>query len=454
LIVQEINWRCPEEVFEQFSELEGLVFLDSAQADSPYGRYSFIAFEPFEIIQTPPARNPFEYLNERLAAFPLETVPELPPFQGGAAGFFSYELNRFLENSPCSLTDDGHFPDMAVGLYDLVIGFDVVLQRVWVFSSGYPEKKAAARKRRAVQRLEATLVRWQQPFISRPCSEAVCPKEVIESHFTREKYEAMVREVQNFIRSGDIFQANVSRRFHAKLPLGLGSVDLYRRLRKRNPAPFSAYVNLMGTCLVSASPERFLKVSQGEIEARPIKGTAPRGTNTAEDNRQAEKLQTSAKDRAENIMIVDLLRNDLSKVCRPHSVCVPQLCVLESHPTVHHLVSSVQGRLREEVSALDALRAAFPGGSVTGAPKIRAMEIIAALEPVVRGPYCGSIGWLGFDGNMDTSITIRTFVLRERLIFFQAGGAIVLDSDPESEFDETTDKARALWEVLTGQACS
>jgi para-aminobenzoate synthetase component I len=270
----------------------------------------------------------------------------------------------------------------------------------------------------------------------------------ILSNFTRAAYEVAVARVIEYILAGDIFQANISQRFRAELPDGADALALYRRLRRRNPAPFAALLDYGDVAIVSASPERFLSFHDGLVETRPIKGTRPRGATPEEDARLAAELLGSEKDRAENVMIVDLLRNDLSRVCRDHSVLTPEICTLESYATVHHLVSTVTGRLQPDVDSVDLLRATFPGGSITGAPKFRAMEIIAELEPTRRGPYCGAIGWLGFDGSMDTSITIRTYCLKGRTVTFQAGGGITADSDPAAEYEETLAKARALVAAL------
>ncbi len=263
------------------------------------------------------------------------------------------------------------------------------------------------------------------------------------SGFTRDEYLLAVERVRQYILAGDIFQANLSQRFEAPWPDH--PFDFYRRLNAVNPAPFAAYFQGDGFAVASASPERFLSVDvAGKVETRPIKGTRRRGETPAEDRRLAEELLASEKDRAENVMIVDLLRNDLSKVCQPGSVEVPALCALQSHPTVHHLESIVTGRLEEGRTAADLLRAAFPGGSITGAPKVRAMEILAELEPVARGVYCGAIGWLSVTGAMDTSIAIRTVTLQDGQACFHAGGGIVADSDPALEYQETLDKAGGI----------
>jgi para-aminobenzoate synthetase component 1 len=269
----------------------------------------------------------------------------------------------------------------------------------------------------------------------------------VRSTFTREGYRAMARRAIEYILDGDIFQVNLSQRLETH---GAGHpFDLYLRLRHANPAPFAAYLGTDDVAVVSASPERFLRVEAGRVETRPIKGTRPRGYTPEHDLALEHSLRQSEKDRAENVMIVDLLRNDLSRVCRPGTVRVPELCVIERFASVHHMVSTVVGELEPGRGPVDLLRAAFPGGSVTGAPKVRAMEIIAELEPTRRAVYCGAIGYVGFDGAMDTNIVIRTFlVLPDGRTTFQVGGAVVADSDPDGEYLETLDKAEGLLAAL------
>jgi para-aminobenzoate synthetase component 1 len=271
----------------------------------------------------------------------------------------------------------------------------------------------------------------------------------LRSSFTHRGYLDAVTRVRDYIVAGDIFQANLSQRLEA--PLEEDPWHLYRRLREVNPAPFAAYLEFDGVHVASASPERFLQVDPaGHVETRPIKGTRPRGLSPQHDAALSRALWDSEKDRAENLMIVDLLRNDLSRVCRPGTVRVPELFALEGYRTVHHLVSTVVGQLAPGRTAEDLLAAAFPGGSITGAPKVRAMEIIAELEPSRRGIYCGSIGYLSVTGAMDTSIVIRTLVAADGRVTFSVGGGIVADSDPESEYQETLHKARALIAALAG----
>jgi para-aminobenzoate synthetase component 1 len=268
----------------------------------------------------------------------------------------------------------------------------------------------------------------------------------VYSNFTPPDYRAAVQRAIDYIHAGDCFQVNLSQRLlhRATVP----PLELYGRLRERNAAPFAGYFDLGDFVIASASPERFLRVEDGEVETRPIKGTRPRGSTAEEDRRHAEELLSSSKDRAENVMIIDLLRNDLGRVCEYGSVRVPAVCRLESYRYVHHLVSEVRGRLRRGLGPVDLLRAAFPGGSVTGAPKVRAMEIIAELEPTARGPYCGSLGYIGFDGSMDTNLLIRTFTIGKGWMQFPVGGGIVADSDPASEYAETLHKAEGLLRAL------
>jgi para-aminobenzoate synthetase component 1 len=444
--------------FARLAERPYAALLDSARVMDRFARYSFLAVDPFSVLEAKDGRvaldgrsfdgDPFEALRERLAAFPLTHRDGLPPFQTGAVGFLSYDLCHHLERLPRPRADDMRFPDLALGFYDVIAAWDHRDRRAFVLSSGWPEPDAAARRKRAIARAE-----WLADALLAGDDEAEPPPAAhaapaIESNLSRPDYEAAVQRVIDYILAGDIFQANMTQRFRARMPDGLEPFALHRRLMAINPAPFAAYLNFGDTVIASASPERFLSLRNGWVETRPIKGTRPRGKTPEEDERLAAELLASEKDTAENVMIVDLLRNDLSRVCRDGSVSVPELCVLESYATVFHLVSTVVGRMRPGLGAVDLLRASFPGGSITGAPKIRAMEIIAELEPTQRGPYCGSVGWLGFDGGMDTSITIRTYAIKDGWVTFQAGGGIVADSDPAAEYEESLAKARALIAAL------
>lgn len=457
---QEIVYQDPATVFALFANQKGSVLLESAQLRPGCARYSFIAVDPFLTLISKNSTlflnelelqaNPFQCLSQELARFPLTCHPDMPPFQGGAAGFFAYDLYQHLEKIQSAQCDDMQFADMAIGFYDLVVGFDHELKRAWIFSSGYPCATKEERESRAQARCAWLAECFNRDRSVLPVNSKKAVSVSIQSNFTRAEYCDSVQKVKEAILAGDIFEANISQRFRALLPGHLSPFDLYYRLRELNPAPFSAYVNLGETVLVSASPERFLKLTDKQVETRPIKGTRSRGDTEASDLQLAQELLESEKDYAENVMIVDLLRNDLSRVCEDHSVQVPQLCGLESYATVHHLVSVVTGQLQQQLNAVDLLQATFPGGSITGAPKIRAMEIIAEIEPTRRGPYCGSIGYIGFNGDMDTSITIRTYAIKNNVVTFQAGGAVVVDSDPLTEYEETLTKANALKRALGG----
>lgn len=455
---QEITYADPLVIFHSFSSEFGAVWLDSARLVNDYGRYSFIGIDPFLILKSKNGSiqlnnetlvdNPFSILEEKLNHYPLDFHKDLPPFQGGAIGYFSYDLCHHLESLP-KILDDMQFPDLILGFYDLVIAFDHEIKKAWIFSSGYPEKNSFLREERAKQRCEWLKNKIQKREKIPALTQSVCDDKDIHSNFSSHTYELAVQKVIDYILAGDIFEANISQRFKTILPEGLSTFELYRRLRAINAAPFAAYLNFGDTVIASASPERFIKLASREVETRPIKGTRPRGKTELEDQLFATELVNSEKDHAENVMIVDLLRNDLSRVCEDHSVTVPQLCGLESFATVHHLVSVVKGVLRQPYAAIDLLRATFPGGSITGAPKIRSMEIIAELEAIQRGPYCGSVGYIGFNGDLDTSITIRTFAIQNNIVTFQAGGAVVADSDPTEEYKETLVKSNALRRALT-----
>lgn len=457
-LVMEIGWSESHELFHGLAAEPFALFLDSATAGPDrdpvlHGRWSFIAIDPFDrlVLRADDAAKPFDTLKAKLAALPaLNPSPSLPPFSGGAAGFLGYGLGRTLERLPPEAkpfaADDQHLPDMALGFYDVVLAFDMIAQRSFIVSTGLPEREPKARMERAQRRLADTRARLKDlPCIVAPAR--VAASEIL-SNFTRSGYERAVARIIDYIHAGDIFQANLSQRFETRLAPGDDAYALYLRLRSASPAPFSSFFNFGGGAIVSSSPERFLACRDGIVETKPIKGTRPRGITPEEDQRMANALLHSEKDRAENVMIVDLLRNDISRVCADHSVRVEKLCELESFANVHHLVSTVRGKLRQGRTSADLLAACFPGGSVTGAPKRRAMEIIAELEPTTRGPYCGAIGYLGADGGMDTSVAIRTMVVTGDRVTFQAGGGIVADSDPAAEYKETLAKARDMHRAL------
>lgn len=444
-----IPFRDPLVAFAPLANTAMAVLLDSAQADAQ-GRFSYIAADPFRTIRCTAYPwsvsidgakvdgDPFTVLARELKPFKM-AASDIAPFGGGAIGFFSYELGGVLERLPAPRT----LPcpdDMVVGLYDAVAVFDLKQREAWIVSTGFPDATNAAHAKSRAEWLAGALGNAALP-------SARTGKGTWQPETSRGTYEQKVAHIIEAIRAGDIYQANFTQRFTAQI--SGASFDVYRRLRSLAPAPFGAFFNAGDVKLLSASPERFLKLdTRGQVETRPIKGTRPRGDTPAEDARLAAELTVSAKDRAENLMIVDLLRNDLARVCEPGSVKVPQLCALETFPAVHHLVSVVTGTLRPNMSAVDLLRAAFPGGSITGAPKIKAMEVIHSEEQSARGPYCGAIAWLGFDGAMDSSIVIRTLVQSGDALTAQGGGGIVAQSDPAAEYEESMTKLRPLLAVL------
>jgi para-aminobenzoate synthetase component 1 len=478
----------PVRCCELLAGLPYRLFLDSAARGTRLGRYSFVTADPIAVVRSKGARterldlpggdhrvvdgDALGAVQALLSPHASEPVAGLPPFQGGAAGYLAYDWGRVLERLPAPRHDDLALPDVVLGVYDWVLAWDHDESHAWLVSTGLPETSPAARVQRAAARAAAVSerLRSDRPSPSAPAVTATPwparpgpapsyaveggwwnPRLALRSSFTHAGYLEAVARVREYIFAGDIFQSNLSQRFEA--PLSEPPWELYRRLRTRNAAPFAAFLDFPDAVVLSASPERFLNVDVGgHVETRPIKGTRPRGVGPEHDGALGLALSESDKDRAENLMIVDLMRNDLSRVCAPGTVHVPELFALERFATVHHLVSTVVGQLAPGMDALDLLRAAFPGGSITGAPKVRAMEIIAELEASERGVYCGAIGYWSVTGALDSSIAIRTAVAIADRIYFSAGGGIVADSDPEQEYRETLDKARGLIDVLAPPA--
>ena len=375
-----------------------------------------------------------------LAASPLEVVrgklrerkrePGELPFTGGALGYLSYDFGRRLEGLP---VEEGGFPELAMGIFDWALLLDRREQRCWLAGEGVPpglleDLEQAARENEAV------------PSGTWSSGE---PRTLI----SREEYERSFRRIRHYLREGDCYQVNYAQPFEVEFRGD--SLALYLAMRRQNPSPYGAYLPFPFGHVLSSSPEQFLQLRNGRVATRPIKGTRPRGRTPEEDRSLARELQQSEKDRAENVMIVDLLRNDLGKVCEPGSIEVPVLFEVKRFPTVLHLVSTVRGRLRPEEDALSLLGGCFPGGSITGAPKHRAMQIIQELEGRFREVYCGSIGWIGYDGNMDTNIAIRTLLIRDGRAIYWAGGGIVMDSRLEEEYQESLDKAAAFFRLFS-----
>ena len=447
----------PAALFAGLAERPGSAYLDSALIDEHgLGRWSFVAWDPFLTLSgkgdaipvrkagrfSRSADHPLQILRALLQRYRSEKGEGPVPFASGAIGYLAYDLGHALERRPRTTNDDLQLPDLYFTFHDFVLAYDHLGQR-W-FLAGEErqggERPALARRRDEVMALAEKAAPAGLPEIS--------PAEPVRfsSNFTREDYLRAIVKAKHYIREGDIYQVNLSQRFCAPAP---GPAwPLYWRLRRANAAPFAAFLQAGDFQVLSSSPERFLRLESGRVETRPIKGTRPRGRTPAEDARLAQELLTSEKDHAELNMIVDLERNDLGRVCAYGTVRVTRHAALESYARVHHLVSTVAGQLLCGKDTVDLIRAAFPGGSITGAPKIRAMQIIDELEPTSRSVYTGAIGWLGFNGDLDLNIAIRTMIAKGGEVFFQAGGGIVADSDPEAEYQETLDKAQALFEAL------
>lgn len=437
-------------LFMPWAERRWAVFLDSGFPYSRQGRYDILAAEPSKTLITRgnlteiraggaitlSPKDPFALIREQLGETAL-AIPELP-FCGGAIGYFGYDLARRLERLPETARDEENIPEMVVGIYDWAVVVDHHARRSWLVGQGR-DPATAARWPHLVQSFsQIQTIGWQRADFG------VLGE--IGANMTRADYAKAFRRIRHYIREGDCYQVNLAQRFSAYCQGSPWSA--YELLRQINPAPFSAFLNYPQVQVLSSSPERFLKTRDGMVETKPIKGTRPRSPDFMEDQVRMQELRESLKDRAENLMIVDLLRNDIGKNCRPGSVDVPKLFEVESYATVHHLVSTVTGRLAGGHHALDLLRDCFPGGSITGAPKIRAMEIIEELEPHRRGIYCGAIACIGYDGNMDSNIAIRTLVHSDNRIRFWAGGGIVADSDLEQEYQECYHKAAAMLHLL------
>ena len=438
-----------------------------------FGRYTFLGVDPYAVLS---ARGDVITLRDRngsrrwrqdpfsaLAAAYEEVRREprsddLPfPFQGGAMGFLGYELRHFVERGTSFAKRDLGLPDLFFAFFDLVVAYDHLDDRTYLLSTGLPYK-GAERVQYARRRMDQLLTWIDEsgkagPPLSEHSLSVRDPFTILDeglSAMSKQEYVRMVERAKAYIASGDVYQVNLAQRF--RVPLAADPEILFNTLKSTNPAPFGAYLRGRQWSVISVSPERFLCHDGRSVETRPIKGTRPRNLEPAEDKALRAELLSSAKDRAEHVMIVDLERNDLGRFCRPGSVHVPELMIAEAHPTVWHMVSSVVGEPEEPEKIIEGVRAGFPGGSITGAPKVRAMEIIDELEPVARGVYTGSIGYLGVAGRVDLNIAIRTLTVWRRCVYFHVGGGIVADSDPDAEYQETLDKGLGIAQALAALA--
>ncbi|OAM88359.1 hypothetical protein AW736_19545 [Termitidicoccus mucosus] len=454
----------PERIFAALARQRrrGLVFLDGALEMNGLGRFSYIAFEPFEVLRKggcdagPESAAGFDSagalrsLFEKLNRHPVARHPALP-FTGGAVGYIGYECGARLERVRPAAPGTAALPELAFAFYDGVIVHDHATGETHLAALPLPRAGGATadeilgRLRDAVAAAAPTAPSDETP-LPHPA-----PASAPVSNFSRDAYLSAIARIKDYIAAGDVYQVNLAQRFTAPLAPGDTPAALHLRLRARSPAPFAAYLDFGDHQIVSSSPERFLQKSGPRLETRPIKGTRPRGDTPAGDARLAAELVASAKDCAELLMIVDLMRNDLGRVCAPGTVRVDDPRRLETHPTVHHLVATISGRLAPGRGLPDALLAALPGGSITGAPKIRAMQIIAELEPHRRHVYTGALGWLGFNGDADLAVAIRTLACADGEACYHVGGGITWDSDPAAEYEETLAKGRAMQAALTAR---
>jgi para-aminobenzoate synthetase component I len=452
--------RTALELFDLIAHRPYAFLLDSALNVSGQGNYSYFGCEPVAVllcsgqeIEFVAGRerwtwrgDPFEALGYVLDAFRSTPPPGAPPFAGGVVGYFAYDLRDQIERLARRTPADLPIPDLVVGVYDTIVAHDHEGGQTFLCSTGYPEREPNSSRRWARQRIH--WLRNQFGAVELPRAFETARLLGLSSNFTRDGYLGAVERALEYIAAGDIYQVNLSQRFATPYPAD--PLPLYYRLREASPAPFAAFLRYGDIAVLSSSPERFLRIDGRRVQTRPIKGTRPRGSTPEEDQRLARELWESPKDRAELVMIVDLERSDLGRVCEYGSVQVTDLTALEAHPTVFHLVATVEGRLRKSALVPDCLRACFPGGSITGAPKVRAMEIIEELEPTRRGVYTGAIGYLGWNGQADLNIAIRTMVVSHGRLTFQVGGGIVADSEPEAEYQETLDKAQGMLRALQG----
>ena len=454
MLKREIPYRSDSTgLFAKIAHWPWAVLLDSGQPASQFGRYDIMTAKPFVRLVTNgdmtqitdpngdriSADDPFVILKAMLAPYAINQTAL--PFEGGAVGYFAYDLARKVERLPELALDAENIPQMMVGIYDWALIVDHKLKSSYLVSHAkHPQTE------QDWPSLCALFEAPHQPLIQTKFRV----RSQLQSNMDYPSYRVAFNRIKQYIHEGDCYQVNLAQRFSAKAQGDAWAA--YLALRDISPAPFMSYMNLGDTPsslqVLSASPERFLQVHGNHVETRPIKGTRPRSDDPDEDTANALDLQNCPKDRAENLMIVDLLRNDISKACETGTVRADKLFALESFANVHHLVSTVTGELAKDKTAIDILRACFPGGSITGAPKLRSMEIIEELEPNRRGLYCGAIGYIGFDGNMDTNIAIRTAVYSDEEIRFYAGGGIVADSELSKEYRETLDKASSMLALI------
>jgi anthranilate synthase component 1 len=427
--------------------------LESVEGGEAIARYSFLGRDPARVVRAAPAEGgPLETLRRAVAPYRAVRLPDLPRFAGGAVGYLAYDVVRSLERLPGPGRDDLRIPDVLFGLYDTVLAFDHLRQRIQIVSNIMTEdetgpvgpRRLRERYRRARSRIEAMERLLRRPAAPRPVRRGRGGR--WSANVGEAAYKEGVRRAKQYIRAGDIFQVVLSQRFERRA--AASPFSIYRALRRINPSPYMYYLDLGEVTLAGASPEMLVRVEGDRIRTRPIAGTRPRGRDEEEDARLESELRSDPKERAEHVMLVDLGRNDLGRVCRPGSIEVSRFLGVERYSHVMHLVSEVTGRIRPDRDGFDGLLACFPAGTVSGAPKVRAMEIIDELETTRRGPYAGAVGYVDFSGTLDSCITIRTVVMKDGVARVQAGAGIVADSVPEREFRECVSKAGAMIDAI------
>ncbi|MDI6801998.1 MAG: anthranilate synthase component I family protein [Thermodesulfovibrionales bacterium] len=482
----EIPYSEPFVVYESFGCQSYRILLESVKGPYKIARYSFIGLKPYLVFtakdrevsieagagaqeyeakkqRSVSFRPPLERLKELITAYPQKLNPELPPFQGGAIGLISYDFVRYIENIPGNAMDDLYIPDAHFLLVDKIVAFDHLQKMAWIIVS--PGAKDMEMGYRSIEHID-----WSRAYDEaehelrimsselrvndygseskvKQRSGLLSPNPKLNYEMSKQQYMNIVRRAKEYIAAGDIFQANLSQRISAYIN-DKSPWDIYKILRRINPSPFAAYADFGEYHIVSSSPERLVMVKDGVVETRPIAGTRPRGKDFVEDELMRADLLLNEKERAEHIMLIDLERNDIGRVCDYSTVAVDELMITEDYSHVIHIVSNISGALKRGKTCFDVIKAVFPGGTITGVPKVRCMEIIDELEPVRRGPYTGSLGYIGFSGEMDLNIIIRTFVIKNGFAYVQAGAGIVADSDPEREYYETLKKAEALIKTL------
>ncbi|MBI2872363.1 MAG: anthranilate synthase component I [Chloroflexi bacterium] len=432
--------------------------LESVEGGERLARYSFMGTEPHRVVRTGPGQpdgegDPLDLVQAELSRRRPVPVAGLPRFIGGAVGYLGYECVSHFEPRVSRATSDPlGLPESVFMFTDTLLVFDHLRHKIKVVSHAYLDGNVEEGYLAAVDRIDRLVARLSRPLAVPQAPRARGgPSPATTSNVARQRYHQIVRKAREYIEAGDVIQVVLSQRLAR--PTCAAPFDIYRALRTVNPSPYMYYLELGGFHIVGASPELLVRVEDGVVDTHPIAGTRPRSLDPEQDHTLEQELRQSEKERAEHIMLVDLGRNDIGRVSLPGTVEVPQLMGVERYSHVMHLVSHVTGRLKPELSAYDALRACFPAGTVSGAPKIRAMEIVAELEPEQRGPYAGAVGYFSFSGNMDTAITIRTIVLKDGVAYVQAGGGVVYDSTPEGEYQETLHKAEALLRAIQDAEC-